>query len=1145
MWKIYHKDGKGITDRSGREIEIHSLTYSGEWMGECAVTTDIKSAAPIDFAVGDRLTYRGETFTLNYDPSKAKQGRRDVVGDAFKYEGVKWSAQSDEMAQVDFLDVVLNSRNDLHYTALPSFSFYVDSLDDLLDRLQANMDEQTVAGKWKFYSRNWARSQQRGCVRDRWEEVYGGKVQTDGSQTGVEDNTITSTSVSIQKLSVWEGLALVNSQFDVNFIVRNTEVFVGTAGLPTRNIFKYGKGNGLYEIDENADSDQKIVTRLRAYGSEKNLPTRYYATLNMEAWADLLGTVQVIDNTTWYATDLKLGGLSVDKAAVYFTNHISDGQGSSRYSVSLHDGGVVVKATITVCYAPYFEEHIEVRIAGGTNEENTIADVKKYYEAVNATKMVHFVSGVNKDAFPDNKKDYATENLPNNMACERLMLPGFPNESLSDWWARQTEATKKRLNPTGAVLRFSGQKDRPWIESGEADVVGQKSGSVYFDTEDTKNKIDEIYPTLEEMTVGGVRVDEIYKGSEITDNGVFKEGQNIPGFTIELRPELDIDINELRGSDFTVVMKDGMCAGRSFKVGGSVKEGGRWKLTMQRMEDGGLYYPYKDFQINAGDHFVLTGIEMPKQYVEAASEKLLQYAIIWLLANDHTRKTYSPKVDEIFMARQHDEAMADTTKTMKSLHDTLKEGDIMRIYDEDLGIDADVTIDSLTIKEEEGRIPTYEITLRDDKEVGTLQKIQEQITSIANGNGGSGGGSVTAAQVKEYVASEGGKYFLSKTRADTAMGLINFAKGLVSKEVAKLHEGAQFGESFVDGQAGFGGKIDGRGVGTLESLTLRSFLEAPEYRFNRISIRVGNDWRAPGGGIIERVVIDLDAEGNELQSGTAYLHLEDGEIGKIAIDDICQGIWHDHITLSNNDADDYDDSKGNFRFAGFYTAYFRIDQVLSVDGGTNNAFHYTLRGVSNDWSSAKHPASMMHFVAYGNFTDKTRQSSRYSTLTYERYLKDVNDWEFTDDMIGAQFGDLSNLKVFGLDMTGYSAYLNNIYMSGTIQQFTKLGRKMHIDQSLGGYMAPSEVETVTVSILDGYLQDHTQEYTFMVERDTGDTAADAVWNAMPEHLNCGSSFSISFEDLHINPSHGGISTLFHVTADNGKQEDRVSTAIEY
>lgn len=438
-----------------------------------------------------------------------------------------------------------------------------------------------------------------------------------------------------------------------------------------------------------------------------------------------------------------------------------------------------------------------------------------------------------------------------------------------------------------------------------------------------------------------------------------------------------------------------------------------------------------------------------------------------------------------------------------------------------------------------------------------LGQLEDKVNSITvNGlqiGGASGGGGVYIIGMNDttpetdsnvYSARRTRNSFLSKVRADTAMGLINFVKGLVSKEIASLHEGAQFGESFADGQAGFGGKIDGRGVGYLESLTLRSFMEAPEYRFNRISIRVGNDWRAAGGGIIESVEIDHDEGGNELQRGTVYLHLEDGEIGKIAVDDICQGIWHDHMTLSNNSTDDYDDGIGNFRFGGFFTAYFRIVEVMSVNGGINNAFRYVLRS-DKHWKALHHPASMMHFVAYGNFSDKTRQSSRYSTLTYERYLKDVNDWEFTANMIAAQFGDLSNLSIFGLNMKGYSAYLNNIYMSGTIQQFINLGRKMHIDQSLGGYMAPDEVETVTVSVLDGYMQDHTEEYTFMVERNTGDTAADDVWNAMPEHINCGSTFEISFEDLHINPNHGGISTLFYVTADNGKEGERVSTAIEY
>lgn len=384
---------------------------------------------------------------------------------------------------------------------------------------------------------------------------------------------------------------------------------------------------------------------------------------------------------------------------------------------------------------------------------------------------------------------------------------------------------------------------------------------------------------------------------------------------------------------------------------------------------------------------------------------------------------------------------------------------------------------------------------------------------------------------------------LSRVHADTASGHIGFLDGLSSDELSVMKKGVQFGEIFAEGQTGFGGKIDGDGAAQLDSLTLRSFLEVPELRFNRVSIQVGNRWRAPGGGIIDHVVIDCDENGNELYSGTAYLHLEEGEIGKVYEDDICQGIWHDGINPSENATEDFDDSKGNFKFSGFYTAYFRIDKVLSVNGGTNNAFHYSLRN-DGKWKLFKHPSSMMHFVCYGNFSNADRQQSRYSTLTYERYLTEVNTWEFSESNIAAQFGDLSNLSVFGLKMDGYSAYLKNIYMSGTIKQFEAIGRKMVIDQSLNGYMAPDETETVTVQIVDGYMQDHTNEYNFKVERDTGDAASDAVWNAKPEHLNCGSVFNISFDDLHINADHGGISTMFYVTATNGK-DNAVTASIEY
>lgn len=812
--KIYHKDGSVLTDVNGKAIDIHSLEYNGEWMGECAVSTRIENEAPIVFSSGDWLLYRDERFELNYDPGKLKQGRKDVLGDAFVYESVKWNALSDELARSEFLDVVYGDDNQQHYTALPDFTFYIDTLDDLLDRLQANMDEQTGVGMWKFYSRSWSRSRQRGCDAKRWEDVYGEKVENAGN---VVSTVINSASISVQGQSVWDGLSLVNSQFDVNFIVRNREVFIDTFGIITDNIFQYGKDKGLYEIEMQAQSDQKIVNRLRAYGSSKNLPTRYYATLNTEVWTRGSGLWRgwhsgVLNNIS-FDTEL-----SSDSISAYFKNPYS---GGGAYGATIRVDNYTATAEITKGTNGNCKVYVNVDFAGGATQLAAIAD------AVAAGNRVYFISGVNKANFPDNRKDYATKNLPDNMACDRLMLPGFPNKSLQDWWNAQDAATKKRLNPTGALLRFSDNLYRPWVETADAEDDGVRGGSVFFDTEDTKNKIEEIYPTLEGMVIDGVRVDEVWVGTSIEDNGIFKEGVTVPGFTITLRKELDIDLNGLKDDDFSVVMKDGMCSGRTFKVSGCVKKDGCWVLTLNRTEDGtNQYFPNRDFQIRKGDHFVLTGIEMPDAYIEAASEKLLMYAIKWLLANSKTRYTYQPKVDELFMARQHDAAMADSTGATKSLHDILKEGDLMQFEDADLGIGGMIAISHLTIREEDGKIPTYEITLSDKKDVGSLEKMQEQIDAIATGGGG-----LSSGHVKTLVKSEGEKWFLSKTKEDTAHAAIAFEKGLTTGAY-------ELGES--------GAAINAAGAAEVESMDVRK------------GMTVGDDVfvRADGGARLGDVEVD-------------------------------------------------------------------------------------------------------------------------------------------------------------------------------------------------------------------------------------------------------------------------------------------------
>lgn len=801
-WNIYHKEGTKLTDVNDDEVVVHGLQYSDKWMGDCFLTIDFKNNAPINFKIGDYIIYRGERFELNYEPGKDKKARLNTYGEGFVYESVKFNALQDELSRSEFLDVVLND-NELHYTALPKFSFYVESLDDLLDRIQANLDEQIGKGVWKVYSRNKKRSLQRGCSDADWTNVYGG---------GTPKNDIESKSITVDGKTCWEALALVNSEWDVNFIVRGRNVYVGTAGVLAKNIFKYGLGKGLSELIQNADSEQQIVTRLRAYGSEKNLPSHYYADLGVKYFCN----ITEVNTATSY--------LSVYIDMEYIDNYFTiprvfvpnDGTGKEQtYGYVLKvtfDFQTVITCVVTALssgQAVMLNSEVKNNMEDNGDEPSK-ENLDRFIAQVNAgNRKIYIVDGLNKKAVPSSMKEYA-KNLPNNMSINRLMLPGFPHVSLNDYYNSLSKADKEYVNPTGKEHIFSTNPHRPYIDSVNIQQIGLRSASQYFDNDDKTNGIVEIYPTIEEMVIGGVRVDEIDEGVAPGDNGRFEDGQTVNNVDIYLNPSIDFDINDLKDSDFSIAMKDGMCGGRTFKVASSVKENGRWRLTIQRVKDDALelWFPYKDYPIRKGDHFVLTGITLPDSYVNAASLKLLKYAIAYIDKNDYTRYVYQPKVDEVFMARQNDQATEDKTGTIKSLHDTLKAGDIMEFDDDDLHIGGKVTIDQLVIRENEGGIPTYEVTLRNDVEVGTMAKIKQQISSLEAGNGKVS--SETSKQITDSTINEASKHFLSKLKDDVAQGVITFMKGLVSKELAKLNKGAYFGRG--------GSLIDELGQAILESI---------------------------------------------------------------------------------------------------------------------------------------------------------------------------------------------------------------------------------------------------------------------------------------------------------------------------------------
>lgn len=370
--------------------------------------------------------------------------------------------------------------------------------------------------------------------------------------------------------------------------------------------------------------------------------------------------------------------------------------------------------------------------------------------------------------------------------------------------------------------------------------------------------------------------------------------------------------------------------------------------------------------------------------------------------------------------------------------------------------------------------------------------------------------------------SEAWDVFLRKDKDDTAHGSITMEKAPI------LKDGAQLGEAYEPGLTGTGGRLDGNGGAELRSLRLWEWLEVPELRYNKVTIYIGIRWDTFGGGIIE--TITPDSTGAE--TGTGTLKLDEGEIGAIKEGDLCMGIWHDE---SGNASANSDDCIGNFTFAGFKTVYF---QITGVSGAYNENFTYVLRGKA-EGGNGFHPFVGMHFAGRGNIQDKERQAFTYTTTEYSVSLTGVSTWEFQPSNYYEIHGHLEGFGMPAVDSQGntytktfhgYGQVFGNAYIFGQLDQFERISYRCFIEQSLGGTLAPGETEDVAVSVLNGYGEDVTSEFTHIaVTRGTGDAPSDALWNA--QHTDVGNPFQISFSDLGIDGIHRLVA-VFTVTATN-------------
>lgn len=234
-WVIYDKTGRI------QRAEVKELEYSGQWMGERYCIAKLSSSATIPFEIGDYITFRGEKFFLSHIPTIKK-----VSSFQYDYE-LRLDSLQIELEWVEFRDLVPADTGVVYPTPL-EISF-TGSVQYLVERIQACLDAFYGEGVWTI---------------------------TIGVGAVNEEKNI-----SISNASCWDALTLVNTEYNLKFFISGRNITISGNPPEVDYTFEYGKGNGLYEIERVSNTDKPIVTKLRVYGSTRNLDASYLAG---ESW---------------------------------------------------------------------------------------------------------------------------------------------------------------------------------------------------------------------------------------------------------------------------------------------------------------------------------------------------------------------------------------------------------------------------------------------------------------------------------------------------------------------------------------------------------------------------------------------------------------------------------------------------------------------------------------------------------------------------------------------------------------------------------------------------------------------------------------------------------------------------------------------
>ena len=222
-----------------------------------------------------------------------------------------------------------------------------------------------------------------------------------------------------------------------------------------------------------------------------------------------------------------------------------------------------------------------------------------------------------------------------------------------------------------------------------------------------------------------------------------------------------------------------------------------------------------------GDKFVILSISLPTSYITTAEQSLDETMKEYMLENNVHYYDYPLKFDEHFFA------------TNTGILEQIQNNNIVRF--QYAGVQMALYIKQITIKYGDKPLPQYDITLTDDVEI-VLNQIGQVTDDVSRMR-------VQVSELQKYYSENLIQEInskLSKVVDDVCQGRITFQQGLDALGSVIFHDkiqSPQFEEGLYTGR---GWRIDNLGNAEFESARVRSFLEIVELIVNRLQAQEGD-----------------------------------------------------------------------------------------------------------------------------------------------------------------------------------------------------------------------------------------------------------------------------------------------------------------